>query len=67
VEAADLFNGGAAFGGSWRQTGLIFNYVRKQSDGSRENIHAGLNDLSLKVQPDPDGSAVSDNQGELLR
>ena len=45
-----FFNGGAAFGGSWRQTGLILNYVRKQSDGSRENIHADLNDLSLKVQ-----------------
>lgn len=45
-----FFNGGGAFGGSWRQTGLIFNYVRKQSDGSRENIHADLNDLSLKVQ-----------------
>jgi Fe(3+) dicitrate transport protein len=45
-----FFNGGVGFGGSWRETGLILNYVRKQSDGSRENIHADLNDLSLKVQ-----------------
>ena len=57
-----FFNGGAAFGGSWRQTGLIFNYVRKQSDGSRENIHAGLNDLSLKVQ-----QTLTDRQSLTIR
>lgn len=45
-----FFNGGASFGGSWKETGLIANYLRKQSDGARENIHADLHDLSLKLQ-----------------
>jgi Fe(3+) dicitrate transport protein len=45
----DFFNGGAGFGGSWGDTGVIANYTRKQSDGARENTHADLHDLSLKL------------------
>jgi Fe(3+) dicitrate transport protein len=45
-----FFNGGASFGGSWKETGLITNYVRKQSDGARESTHADLHDLSVKLQ-----------------
>jgi Fe(3+) dicitrate transport protein len=45
-----FFNGGASFGGSWKRTGLVTHYTRKQSDGARENIHADLHDLNVKLQ-----------------
>lgn len=45
-----FFNGGISFGGTWNRTGLILHYHRKQGDGSRENMHAALNDVNLKVQ-----------------
>lgn len=45
-----FFNGGASFGGSWKDTGLITHYTRKQSDGARENIHADLHDITTKLQ-----------------
>ncbi|MFN6203158.1 MAG: TonB-dependent receptor domain-containing protein [Acidobacteriota bacterium] len=44
-----FFNGGASFGGSWKQTGLIAHYLRKQSDGARENTHADLHDIQTKL------------------
>jgi Fe(3+) dicitrate transport protein len=44
-----FFNGGASFGGTWKQTGLITHYLRKQSDGARENTHADIHDLQTKI------------------
>ncbi|MFM8395581.1 MAG: TonB-dependent receptor plug domain-containing protein, partial [Acidobacteriota bacterium] len=43
------FNGGASFGGTWKETGMIMHYLRKQSDGARENTHADIHDLQTKV------------------
>lgn len=45
-----FFNGGISFGGTWDRTGVILHYHRKQGDGARENLHAGLNDVNVKVQ-----------------
>ena len=48
----DYFNGyaglGTSFGEGAGKTGLLFDYLRKQGDGSRENIHSTLNDFLLK-------------------
>lgn len=44
-----FFNGGASIGGTWKQTGLIAHYLRKQSDGARENTHADIHDLQTKI------------------
>ncbi len=45
----DYFNGEISFGGTWRNTGLIFNYLRKQGEGARENVRSGINDFSFKL------------------
>lgn len=45
----DYFNGEINFGGTWRNTGLIFNYLRKQGEGARENVRSGINDFSFKL------------------
>ncbi|MCI0387397.1 MAG: TonB-dependent receptor [Acidobacteria bacterium] len=46
------FNGfasvGASFGEGAGKTGLLFNYLRKQGDGGRENMHFDLNDFLFK-------------------
>lgn len=46
----NYFDGVATVGGQWRGTGLLLDYMRKQGEGSRENLRSGLNDLSLKIQ-----------------
>lgn len=38
-------NGGAAAGGHWRGAGLFAHAVRKQADGSRDNIASTLTDV----------------------
>lgn len=45
----NLFNGAINYGGTWGNTGYIFNYMRKQGEGARENIRSGLNDVNLKT------------------
>ncbi|MPY89664.1 MAG: TonB-dependent receptor [Luteitalea sp.] len=45
----DYFNGHLSFGGTWGTTGLLFDVMRKQSDGAREHQHADLNDFTVKV------------------
>jgi len=45
----DYFDGNIAYGGTWRGTGALLNYTRKQGEGSRDNIRSGLNDVNLKV------------------
>ncbi len=44
----NYFNGHLSYGGTWKNTGLLFNYLRKQGDGARENIRSGLNDFNFK-------------------
>lgn len=48
----DYFNGytslGASFGEGAGKTGFLFDYLRKEGDGSRENIHSTLNDFLFK-------------------
>jgi Fe(3+) dicitrate transport protein len=44
----DYFNGHINYGGTWNGTGLMFSYMRKQGEGSRENVRSGLNDFYFK-------------------
>jgi Fe(3+) dicitrate transport protein len=44
----DYFNGQINYGGTWGNTGLLFNFMRKQGEGARDNIRSGLNDLYFK-------------------
>jgi Fe(3+) dicitrate transport protein len=44
----NYFNGHANYGGTVGNTGLLFEYTRKQGEGSRENIRSGLNDFNFK-------------------
>jgi Fe(3+) dicitrate transport protein len=43
------FNGHANYGNTIGNTGFLFDYMRKQGDGSRENLHSDLNDVNLKL------------------
>jgi Fe(3+) dicitrate transport protein len=43
------FNGHANYGDTVANTGFLIDYMRKQGDGARENIHSDLNDVNLKV------------------
>jgi Fe(3+) dicitrate transport protein len=44
----DYFNGHINYGGTWRNTGLLVDYLRKQGEGARENLRSGLNDFNFK-------------------
>ncbi|MGH9900622.1 MAG: TonB-dependent receptor domain-containing protein, partial [Pyrinomonadaceae bacterium] len=44
----DYFNGHATYGGTWGNTGLLFDYTRKQGEGARENTRFGLDDFNFK-------------------
>ncbi|HYH86852.1 MAG TPA: TonB-dependent receptor [Pyrinomonadaceae bacterium] len=44
----DYFNGHVNYGGTWGNTGLLFDYTRKQGKGARENLRSGLNDFNFK-------------------
>ncbi len=50
----NYFNGygsiGASFGKGLGQTGVAIDFLRKQGQGSRENMRFGLNDVLLKTQ-----------------
>ena len=50
VEAGnrDFLSGHVGFGSTWGATGLLFDAMRKQSDGARENQHSELNDVTVK-------------------
>lgn len=45
----DYFNGHVNYGGTWKGVGLLFDYLRKQGEGSRENNRSGLNDINVKA------------------
>jgi Fe(3+) dicitrate transport protein len=42
-------NAHAQGGGTWGRTGLLFDFMRKQGDGSRDNVHSDLNDATAKA------------------
>jgi Fe(3+) dicitrate transport protein len=41
--------GHARAGGTWGAAGLIADYLRKEGDGSRDNVHSTLHDANLKA------------------
>ncbi|OFW29461.1 MAG: Fe3+-dicitrate receptor [Acidobacteria bacterium RIFCSPLOWO2_12_FULL_65_11] len=43
------FNGRVNYGNTVGSTGYLFDYMRKQGDGARENVNSKLNDVNLKV------------------
>ncbi len=45
----DYFNGHMRYGGTWNNTGLLFDAVRKQGAGARDNVRSGLNDFNVKT------------------
>jgi Fe(3+) dicitrate transport protein len=45
----DYFNGHGSYGTTAGRTGFLIDYMRKQGDGSRENLNFNLNDLNAKV------------------
>ncbi|HYN03554.1 MAG TPA: TonB-dependent receptor plug domain-containing protein, partial [Vicinamibacteria bacterium] len=45
----DYFNGQALAGGTWGRTALLAEYMRKQGDGARDNIHSEVDDANLKT------------------
>ena len=44
----DYFNGHVNYGGTWGNTGLLFDFTRKQGEGARANTRSGLNDFNFK-------------------
>ena len=54
----NFLNSSAGISGTFGKTGVIANFTRKQGDGSRENIKAGINDFSTKVIQTINGSNV---------
>jgi len=44
----DYFNGHADFGGTFGNTGLLFDLTRKQGEGARAQHRAGLSDFNFK-------------------
>ena len=65
----DFVRGHVGFGGTWGGTGLLFDAMRKQADGSRENQHSDLNDLNVKwlqqLSPRQNLSVKGNYYGEL--
>ena len=45
----DYFNGHGSYGATVGRTGFLVDYMRKQGDGSRENLNFKLNDVNGKV------------------
>lgn len=45
----EYFNGHGSYGATFGRTGFLVDYMRKQGDGSRENLNFTLNDVSGKV------------------
>jgi Fe(3+) dicitrate transport protein len=58
----DYFNGHGTYGTTVGRTGLLFDYMRKQGDGSRDNLNFRLNDVTLKLV-----QGIGDNQTLTFR
>ena len=44
----DYFNGHLNVGGTWKTTGLLFDFTRKQGEGARDPHRSGLADFNFK-------------------
>ena len=44
----DYFNGHINYGGTWKNTGLLFDYTRKQGELARQDQRSGINDFNFK-------------------
>lgn len=44
----DYLNTHLRWGGTWNATSLLFDGVRKQGEGARDNVRSGLNDYTAK-------------------
>jgi Fe(3+) dicitrate transport protein len=44
----NYLNGHLRYGGTWKNTGLLFDALRKQGEGARENQRHGLADFNVK-------------------
>ncbi len=44
------------YGGMWKGSGLLFDAVRKQGHGARDNVRSGLNDANFKLLTTVSGS-----------
>ncbi|HEX5704166.1 MAG TPA: TonB-dependent receptor [Pyrinomonadaceae bacterium] len=44
----DYFNGHINYGGTVKNTGLLFGFTRKQGKGARADIRSGMNDFNFK-------------------
>ncbi len=45
----DYLNFHGDYGWTWKKTGFLFDYLRKQGDGARDNVHTGINDVNFKI------------------
>ena len=45
----DYRNAQALAGGTWGNTALLAEYMHKQGDGARDNLHTSVDDLNLKA------------------
>jgi Fe(3+) dicitrate transport protein len=45
----DYLNAHLRYGGTWKGIGLLLDGVRKQGEGSRDNVRSGLNDFNAKA------------------
>ena len=45
----DYFNGHLNYGGTWKNTGILFDVMRKQGEGARQDQRFGLTDLNMKT------------------
>jgi Fe(3+) dicitrate transport protein len=45
----DYLNLHANYGWTWKRTGVLLDFLRKQGAGARENVHTGINDANFKV------------------
>jgi Fe(3+) dicitrate transport protein len=58
----DYINGHGTVGTTVRRTGVLFDYMRKQGDGARDNLDFALNDVTVKLV-----QGVGDNQHWTFR
>ncbi len=45
----DYLNGQALAGGTWGRVAVLAEYMRKQGDGARDNLHSRVDDTNLKT------------------
>lgn len=45
----DYFNGHLNYGDTWKNTGILFDVMRKQGEGARQDQRFGLTDLNAKT------------------